>query len=137
MKKKHTITFFLLFICLSLNGYCQKSSSIPKGNIKSLVILEEKADMMIKKQFKESETYYDQKGNILEEIEYKQGKVTSHFKYQYDSDNNKIREEEYDPAGKLKEYSEYKFDKGLRVEKIVYDAGKKVRLRKIYNYTLY
>jgi hypothetical protein len=63
--------------------------------------------------------------------------VTKHFKYQYDADDNKTREEEYDSNGKLKEYSEYKFENGLRTEKVVYDAQKNMKLRKTYQYTNY
>jgi hypothetical protein len=102
-----------------------------------VVVSEEKYDMLIKKQFKESETYYDSHGNILETITYKEGKVVKHFKYQYDSDNNKIKEEEYDVSGRLKEISEYKYVNGLRSEKTVYDSNKKIKSKKTYVYTTY
>jgi hypothetical protein len=125
------IVLILLSAGLSLTG--QKSDK--KEKIKSIVILEEKNDMLVKKQYKESETYYDIRGNVIEEITYKQGKVKKHFKYQYDSDDNKIKEEEFDPSGRLLELSEYKIENGLRVEKIVYEANKKMKSRKIYQYT--
>ena len=113
----------------------QKTGS--DATIKSLVVSEEKYDMLVKKQFKESETYYDMRGNVLENISYKQGKVDKHFKYQYDSDNNKIKEEEFDAAGKLKESSEYKYANGMRTEKTVYDSNKKLKSKKTYVYTTY
>lgn len=119
--------------CFSVYG----QDSEKKKRIKSLIVLEERGDMLIKKPLKESETYYDQKGNILEVIEYKKGKVDTHFKYQFNENGDKIREEDYDPTGRLREYSEYKYEKGLRVEKIVYDPNNKIKLRKIYQYTLY
>jgi hypothetical protein len=125
----------LFFISCSLSAKSQVPG--PKDKIKSIIVLEEKQDMLVKKQFKESETYYDSRGNIIEEINYKQGKVTKHFKYQYDQDNNKIREEEFDPSGKLIEFSEYKIENGLRTEKVVYDANKKPKLKKVYQYTKY
>lgn len=118
--------------CLSAN--CQKAS---KAKIKSIVVMEEKHDMLVKKQYKDSETYYDEKGNILEEITYKQGKVNKHFRFQYDSDGNKVLEEKIDPSGKVTEISEYKIENGLRVEKIVYDGNKKIKSRKIYQYTTF
>jgi antitoxin component YwqK of YwqJK toxin-antitoxin module len=118
-----------------LSAYCQKSGS--KDKIKSIIVLEEKHDMLVKKQFKESETHYDNKGNILEEITYKQGKVNKHFRYQYDQDGNKIKEEKFDPSGKLIEFSEYKIENGFRVEKIVYDANRRIKSRKIYQYTTF
>lgn len=108
-----------------------------KEKIKSIIITEEKADVLVKKQYTESETYYDVKGNITEEILYKQGKIDKHFKYQYDSDNNKIKEEEFDSSGKIIESSEYKYEKGLRTEKTVYDSNKKVKTKKFYKYTTY
>ena len=93
--------------------------------------------MLIKKQYKDSETYFDSKGNVIEEINYKKRKVTKHFKYQYDSENNKLKEEEYDESENLIEASEYKYENGLRVEKIVYDGNKKIKSKKIYKYTTY
>jgi hypothetical protein len=101
------------------------------------VVSEEKYDMLIKKQYKESETYYDSRGNELESITYKQGKVDKHFKYQYDADNNKIKEEEFDTSGKLKESSEYKYVNGLRTEKNVFDQNKKLKSKRTYVYTTY
>jgi antitoxin component YwqK of YwqJK toxin-antitoxin module len=105
--------------------------------IKSVIVTEEKFDMLVKKQTKDSETYYDQRGNITETINYKQGKVDKHFKYEYDADNNKIREEEFDPSGRLKESSEYKFSNGMRTEKTVFDSNKKIKSKKTYVYTTY
>jgi hypothetical protein len=135
MKTIKTSLLFILFLGITLSAECQKTGS--KEKIKSIIVLNEKSDMLVKKQYKDSETYYDTKGNILEEITYKQGKVSKHFKYQYDSDDNKIKEEEFDSSGRIIEYSEYKFEKGLRVEKIVYDRNKKIKSRKIYQYTTF
>lgn len=119
----------------TLTAVCQNVDS--KEKIKSIIVTEEKADVLVKKQYTESETYYDVKGNIIEDITYKQGKVDKHFKYQYDADNNKIKEEEYDSSGKIIEYSEYKYEKGLRTEKTVFDSNKKIKTKKFYKYTTY
>lgn len=130
----------ILFITALMSGWCLSAfcqePRMPE-KVKSITVLEERGDMLIKKQLKESETWFDEKGNIIELIEYKQGKVDKHFKYQFDNDGNKTREEEYDPSGKLKEYSVYKIENGLRTEKIVYEPGGKVILRKVYQYTTY
>lgn len=133
LKPVFTILMSALF-CFAAAGQ-NKSDSKPK--VKSLIVLEEKYDQLVRKQYKESETYYDERGNIIEEITYKQGKINKHFKYGYDADDNKIREEEYDPSGKLIEYSEYKIENGFRVEKVVYEPNKKPKTRKIYQYTVY
>jgi antitoxin component YwqK of YwqJK toxin-antitoxin module len=133
MKKIKTLLLIVFFAGLALPAISQKSELNDK--IKSLIVSEEKYDMMVKKQYKESETYYDSHGNIIESITYKQGKADKHFKYQYDSDNNKIKEEEFDTSGRLKEFSEYKYTDGLRTEKTVYDPNKKIKSKKTYVYT--
>ena len=80
--------------------------------------------MEVIRQYKEPETRYVFHSNIVEEINYKQGKICKHIKYMYDSDDNKIKEEEYDPSGRIIESSEYKYENGLRVEKVIFDSNK-------------
>lgn len=135
MKTLKTFFLILIFSASTVVAECQKAGSDVK--IKSLIVTEEKSDMLVKKQYKESETYYDVRGNVIESVTYKQGKVDKHFKYQYDQDNNKIKEEEFDANGRLKESSEYKFEGGLRTEKTVYDPNKKIKSKKTYVYTKY
>jgi hypothetical protein len=135
MKTIRTTLIAILILGYAVSAACQKTGSDVK--IKSLIVSEEKSDMIIKKQYKESETYYDIRGNVLESITYKLGKVDKHFKYQYDAENNKIKEEEYDTSGRLKESSEYKYANGLRTEKTVYDSYKKQKSKKTYVYTTY
>lgn len=135
---KEAKTTLLIFVLLSgfwLPVVSQKS--ITDNKIKSITVLEEKPDMIVKRQFKESETYFDLRGNVIEEITYKEGKVKKHFKYQYDNDNNKIKEEQYDQAGRIIESSEYKYENGLRTEKIIFDSNKKIKSRKTYQYTTF
>jgi len=135
MKTARTFLLIIIILVITLSAECQKSGSNIK--IKSLVVSEEKYDMLIKKQYKDSETYYDSHSNILESITYKQGKVDKHFKYQYDSENNKIKEEEFDSSGRIIESSEYKYENGLRTEKTVYGPNKKMKSKKTYAYTTF
>lgn len=135
MNKHKAILLILLAIGTSLTVFSQKSD--PKDKISSIIVTEEKYDQLVKKQYTESETYYDQNGNITEQIAYKQGKVDTHFKYQYDENNNKIREEEFDSSGKIKESSEYKYENGLRTEKTIYDNHNNIKTKKFYKYTKY
>jgi hypothetical protein len=135
MKPVKTALLIILVSGNCLSAECQKTGSDVR--IKSVIVTEEKHDMLIKKQYKDAETYYDSRGNVLESINYKLGKVDNHFKYQYDEDNNKIKEEELDASGRIKESSEYKYVKGLRTEKIVYDPNGKIKSKKTYIYTTY
>lgn len=135
MKNSKKLFLSLLISGITLSAICQKPASDVK--IKSQIVTEEKYDMLVKKQLKESETYYDIRGNVIESITYKQGKVDKHFKYQYDPDNNKIKEEEFDATGRIKESSEYKYSNGVRTEKSVFDPNKKLKSKKTYIYTTY
>ena len=131
------MALMIMFIIGSgARAFCQIAEPA-KNKLKSEVVYAEKNNSLVAKKYKESEIYWDQQGNVIEEIYYKEGRVTSHFKYTYDNSGNKIREEEYDPAGKLKEYSEYKIENGLRTEKVVYDSQKNVKSKKFYQYTSY
>jgi antitoxin component YwqK of YwqJK toxin-antitoxin module len=130
-------TFLLVFIALIIAMNAQSQESASKNKIKSLIVMEEKPNALIKKQYTDSETYYDSRGNVIEEIKYKEGKITKHFKYAYDDNDNKIKEEEFDSSGDLIEWSTYRYENGLRVEKIVYDEDSRIKTRKTYLYTTY
>lgn len=135
MKTVKCILLIMMAISLSTTVNAQKDSKNKK--IKSIIVYQEKYDMLVAKKYKDTEQYFDESGNLIEDITYKQGKITKHFKYQYDSDDNKIREEEFDPSGRIIESSEYKYDNGMRTEKYVYDSKKKLKSKKTYQYTTF
>ncbi len=127
----------LLIILLAGSIKVFGQQNIVQNKIKTVVVYDEKFDKLISKKYKESETSYDLKGNIIEDIQYTEGKIDKHFVYQYDSENNKIKETEFDINGRVIKISEYKIEKGLRTEKIVYDANMKIKSKKTYIYTAY
>ena len=129
------LTTVLLFLIGGNTLYGQQKPALPK--VKTVVVYDEKFDKLISKKTKESETSYDAHGNITEEITYTNGKIDSHMQYQYDANDNKIKEIELDSNGKVTKTSEYKYDKGLRVEKTIAGADGKVRTKKTYIYTTY
>jgi len=132
-----TLSLFILiiFVLSVSNAFGQQKPAAPK--VKTVVVWEEKFNNLVNKKVKESETTYDITGNILEDIQYVDGKVDKHFQYQYDAAGNKIKEIEFEPTGKVKETSQYKIENGLRVEKITYDAQGRMKLRKTYIYTTF
>jgi hypothetical protein len=125
----------ILLLAGSFKLFCQKNNT--QNKIKTMVVYDEKYNKEISKKIKESETIYDSKGNITEEILYTEGKADTHIVYQYDSENNKIKETESDAGGKVLKISEYKIEKGLRTEKSVYNANMKIKSKKTYIYTFY
>lgn len=139
MKSSGKTRMLIVLMAVTICCLPQTAFSQEKNNkkIKSLTVIEERHTDNTVTTLKESETKYDERGNIIEIIEYKDGKVDTHFKYEYDSENNKIREIEYDKKGAVDKISEYKYKDGLRVEKCVYDAQKNLKLKKTYQYILY
>jgi hypothetical protein len=107
------------------------------NKLKSITVYEQKYEKVDGKALIESVTKYDQAGNIIEEIEYKQGKVDKHILYKYDGANNKILETELDPSGKKTKITEFKYTNNLRTERIVYDGNNRVLSKRTYKYELY
>ncbi len=136
--RKNEMTLLCLAILLIIstsNIYSQEK--IKDQKVKRVTVTEEKHDGRDVTTNTESETSYDINGNIIEQILYKGGEVDTHFKYEYDTDNNKIKEIEYTKKGAVDKISEYKIQNGKRVEKTVYDNRKNLLLKKTYQYLYY
>jgi major membrane immunogen (membrane-anchored lipoprotein) len=125
----------VLLLCMNLLLNAQDEGLEKK--IKTITVYQEKYETLVNRKYKELEQSFDDRGNLLEEITYKQGKISKHFRYGYDDNNNKIMEERIDPAGRIVESSEYKYASGLRIEKITYGPDKKPKSKKTYQYALY
>lgn len=127
------IVVLLLFVQVSTHA--QEKAPVPK--LKSVTVQEEDFVKSNGKKRLESETTYDQAGNVIEEKQYKDGKFDSHEKSEYDRNGNKIKVTEFDESGKMLKYTTYKYEKGLKIEKAVYGANEKVKSRKTYQYKFY
>jgi hypothetical protein len=154
--------FTILFICC--NGiYGQKKKSALRNNLKSLVVYEQKYDKATGKPVKDSEAKFDTQGNVVEEIEYEDNKISKHVKYDFDDAGKKIKETELDATGKTSKITEYKYDDNgkkiketeinssgkpykiieykydgdLKTEKVVYDGNHKIKSKKTYQYATY
>jgi len=158
-----------IFAIIMLAGMCsismqaQKKKSAARNSLKNAIEYEQKFDKLSNKPVKASETLFDVKGNVIEEIEYDEDKISSHKKYTYDVNGNKtkeielnatgkttkiieykydcedhkIKEIETDASGKPIKISEYKYNGDLRTEKIVYDKNNKMKSKKTYQYQTY
>jgi len=125
----------VVMMCMSFSLNAQQAGI--QNKIKSITVYQEKYGPLSNKKSKELEQNFDQRGNLLEEINYKQGKVTKHFRYEYDENNNKVKEQKIDASGKVVETSEYKYASGLRIEKIIYGPDNKPKSKRTYQYALY
>ncbi|HNW57491.1 MAG TPA: hypothetical protein PLR88_09050 [Bacteroidales bacterium] len=124
-------------LSLALNGEVfSQSGTAPK--VKSVTITEESHEKGSKKTMKDSEKKFDINGNLIEEINYKNGEFDNHTSYEYDSNNNKIKETEFDKSGNKTKVTTVKYDEnGLKTEKCVYDGKGTLKSRKSYKYTLF
>jgi hypothetical protein len=140
MTKSQPFRIILLFLVISSPSfvYGQDKKAV-KHKLKSITEYEQRYEKGVAgKAVKESEIQYDNNGNIIEETEYKLGKVSKHVIYQYDENNNKIRETELDPSGKKIKVTEFKYTAdGLKSEKTVYDASNRIVSKKTYKYETY
>jgi hypothetical protein len=118
--------------------FCQANKQ-QVAKVKKVTVTDHVYEKGVDKAFKDSETWYDAKGNVMEVIEYKDGKVTKHEIYEYDAAGNKIKESVFDEAtGKLAKTVEYKYNNSnLKTEKAVYDASHKLKSKKVYQYDLF
>jgi lipopolysaccharide export LptBFGC system permease protein LptF len=136
MKSKNnyiSIAIIIALVFCSTLVFGQNNSA--PGKAKSRTVHEEKTVKGKKSTTIDSEEKYDQNGNVIEEKEYKDGKVDKHMLYEYDSNNNKIKETELDASGKPKKTAEYKYVNGVRTEKNTYDETKKLISKKTYTYS--
>ncbi len=125
----------IFFILITLNLFSQKKKTVVQKNIKSVTEYNEDYLKNNGRSVKESFTKYDEGGNVVEEIEYDEyGKEKKHILYEYNEEGDKIKEIKLTPQGTKASITEYKYENGLKKEKIVYDGKGKIVLRKKYIY---
>jgi len=136
MKATTYIVFGLLGLCFSMQPlHAQKKKAVLEKHIRSVTVYNEDYEKNNGRQVKDSYTRYDDDGNVVEEIEYDEyGKEKKHELYEYDAEGNKIKETHLTPKGTKALVIEYKYENGLKKEKIVYNGSGKMILRKKYIY---
>ena len=124
--------FFLIALPVCLSAQTSKA-------IKTVTETSMDSKLGIPFPYKSQVTTYDQKGNVIDDIQYKSdGTVDKHQSFKYDSKNNKIEEVDYLPDGKLDKKTVYTYDAyGNKTEKSTYDALGKLKNQKKFSYTYY
>lgn len=126
------IVFFL-----SVQVNLQAQDKAPASKVKSIIVQEEDFAKSAGGKRLESETSYDQAGNVVEEKQYRDGKLDSWEENEYDKDGNKIKVITLEESGKVLKYTTYKYEKGLKTEKVIYGANQKMKSKKTYLYKFY
>ncbi len=132
------IVIAFVFILLSVVAFGQDRKEVIEKGIQvkrnyELDIAKGEKDPHIEK-----EEVYNFRGDLIEIKEYsEEGKVVSlWFRYKYDNQGNLIEEEELNGKGEIKERYEYKYENGLKTEKLYYDNKGRLFKKKIYKYEL-
>lgn len=133
MKNSKKIIFGALLAIFAFSNNITAQSKY--AGTKTLEVYEEEFEKDGKvKKYKVLEVKYDQNGNIIEEIEYDNGKVSDKFEYTYDKDGKKISALKTESDGKQERF-EYKYDdKNRRIEKSEYSMKGRLKKRKTYIY---
>ena len=127
-------TAMCLMMAFGVEGFAQKQY---KG-IKSVDTTVEKFSKTGSSSIKYTETTekFDAEGRVVEESTFdEKGNLLKRKTFTYDANGNKVGAIIYKPNGEVDDRVEYKYENGLRTEKITYSAKGKVKSRKTYNYT--
>jgi hypothetical protein len=135
MKIISTLTLIFIF---TLTLSAQSKKEVVEKGIKVKQNFELDIAAGDKEPFLEKEEVYNFRGDIVEIKEFKEkGKaLTLWFKYKYDAQGNMIEETELTAKGEVKVRYEYKFENGLKTEKLYYDNKNRLYKKKIYKYEL-
>ena len=125
----------IIILLISLSSFAQKKSEIVQHGIETKRFFEQNikdgddSPVLIK------EEYYDLRGDLVEIKEFENnGKdIKTWFKYTYDY-KDIIEEIELNSKGEQKERIVYKYNKGLRIEKLTYDSKNRLEKRRTYEY---
>lgn len=131
---KYLISLLLVSLCFALNA--QDRDEIIKKGIEVKRYYEQELEDGDSDYYLFKEEHFNFKGEIVELKEYNnKGKdVDIWFKYQYDEMGQLIEELELDAKGNQKERIVYRYEKGLRIEKLYYDEKDRLRQRRKYEY---
>jgi hypothetical protein len=112
-----------------------KSTIIEKGILVKTTYKQDIEDGDKKRRIDKVETF-NEKGDLVDLKNYDSaGKYAKDwFQYKYDNDGNLIEEIEYDSKQKLKERTVYKYTKGLKVSKEVFDEKERLSRHTTYEY---
>jgi len=130
----------LLFaVCLSFAvlSFSQSRKDIKKNNIK--VITEYHYDYKTGHEVKELDeiSKFDENGNLVDHKKYDKGDVAEHTKYEYNEQNNCVKETELDEKGNVKQITTYKYKGDVKVEEVDYFPNGKMKSKKEYKLEFY
>jgi hypothetical protein len=130
-----TLIFALFFCLITVNLFSQSRKKIRDLGIESITETKVDYEDSNGKEIMRFVTVYDDKGNVIKEVDYdKTGKLTEIIAYEYNEDNDKIKETHYRPSKKPYRTLTYKYENGLITERDEYDESNRLVSKKKYIY---
>jgi hypothetical protein len=80
------------------------------------------------------QSFYDNTGRLIKEIEYKEGKPDKTITMVYDNEGRRTKEIETNEAGKVTKTIDYKYENGLKTERTTTDANQQIKIKRFYKY---
>jgi hypothetical protein len=133
--KQNLITLAIMFFALVVNAQ-SKTEIINKG-IEVKRTYDQDIENGDKERSLNKEEFFDAKGQLIEVKEYsdKGQKIKNWEKFKYNIDGDVIEEQELDSKGVLTKKTEYKYENGLKTERLEYDGKGRLTERRSYEYS--
>ncbi len=128
-------TLIIILILISTIAFSQSKKKIKENGYTTKTEYKHEFRAGKEKKIKISETTFNKNGGISVLKEFDEfGKIEKHIAYFYSEKGNKTKEVYYLPNGKLKRTIKYKYNKGFKIEKAIYDANDKIKSKKTFVY---
>ena len=135
IKMKIIVLIGLLVGIIGNNLYSQSKKKIKNLGIESVTIVKEDYEDSNGKEILRSVTVFDENDNEIKFEDYdKAGKLSKIITYEYNSDNDLVKEIHYKPNNKVSKTITYSYKDGLMMERCKYDGADRLLSRRKYIY---
>lgn len=132
--KRIVLIYFMVVTTFLLQA--QSAKKVKEYKITTKQTIEIEVERGTKARTIEEFEAFNADGNIIEYRDYNSdGKLKSWIKYEYNADEEIIKEVYLNEKGNLIESIEYIFKDGLKTEKLYFDSKHRLVKKKVYEYT--
>lgn len=135
MKLRKLYIIVLAAFCTVLL-HAQSPKEVKKHNISTRKVVEIEVERGTNARTIEEYEAFDLEGNVVEKKDYNSdGELKDWVKFDYNEDNEVVKEIYLDEKGKVIESIVFVFKDGLKREKLYYDSKNRLVKKKVYEYT--
>jgi hypothetical protein len=133
---KFNAILIVFFLFSAATSFAQNQKTIVQKGIEVKKFWEQNLADGDKQPYLEKEEHYNAKGELIEikEFSEKGRKLKYWYKYKYNNEGELTEEKTLGSKGEQIERIAYKYENGLRVERLTYDAKDRISKKKTYEY---